>query len=53
MNASISEARFIASEIPDADLVAIEGDSHLILENDPAWPQYIDELNSFLAMHNH
>lgn len=53
MNASISEARFMASEIPDADLISIEGDSHLILENDPAWPQYIDELNSFLAMHNH
>ena len=53
MNASISEARFLASELPDADLIAIEGDSHLILENDPSWPHYIDELNRFLAMHNH
>lgn len=53
MNASIAEARFIASELPDADLIAMEGDSHLILENDPAWPQYINELNGFLAAHNH
>ncbi len=53
MNASISEARFIASELPDADLIVIESDSHLVLENDPAWPQYIDELNNFLELHNH
>lgn len=53
MNASIDEAQSIASEIPGADLLALDSDSHLILEDDAVWPEYRDELNRFLHQHNH
>ncbi len=52
LNSSIDEARLIASELQDAELIPIEGASHLILENDAAWPQYKDELCQFLETYN-
>ncbi len=52
LNSSIDEARLIASEMPDAELIPIEGAAHLVLEDDPAWPQYRDELTDFLETHN-
>lgn len=52
LNTSIEEARNIASEIPGADLLALDGESHLILEDDEVWPVYVDELSEFLSSHN-
>ena len=41
--------REMASRIPGARFVALEGDNHLILEDEPAWPRFMDEVRSFLA----
>jgi class 3 adenylate cyclase/pimeloyl-ACP methyl ester carboxylesterase len=41
--------RRLASRIPDAKFVALEGKNHLILEDEPAWPRFLDEVKKFLA----
>lgn len=43
------EGRRIAAGIPGARFVALDGRSHLILENDPAWARFIDEVRAFLG----
>ena len=35
-----SEARYLASHIADARLVALESDNHIVLEDEPAWPTF-------------
>jgi ATP/maltotriose-dependent transcriptional regulator MalT len=42
-------ARFLASEIPGAKLVALESDNHIVLEDEPAWQVLLREVNDFLA----
>jgi pimeloyl-ACP methyl ester carboxylesterase/DNA-binding SARP family transcriptional activator len=39
----------LASGIPDARLVTLEGQNHLLLEQEPAWPRFVDEVRAFLA----
>jgi pimeloyl-ACP methyl ester carboxylesterase len=39
----------LASGIPGARFVALEGKNHIILENEPAWPRFVDEVRAFLA----
>ena len=34
--------------IPGARFIALEGRTHLILEDEPAWPRFIEEVNAFL-----
>jgi len=41
--------RRLAAMIPGARFVALEGRNHLILEDEPAWPRFIDEVRAFLA----
>jgi class 3 adenylate cyclase/pimeloyl-ACP methyl ester carboxylesterase len=41
--------RRMAAKIPNAKFVALEGKNHLILEDEPAWPRFIDEVKKFLA----
>jgi pimeloyl-ACP methyl ester carboxylesterase len=43
------EGRRIAAMIPNARFVALEGDNHLILEHEPAWPRFLSEVRGFLA----
>jgi pimeloyl-ACP methyl ester carboxylesterase len=43
-----SEGMFIAAGIPGARFVALEGRNHLILETDPGWPKFRDEVGRFL-----
>ncbi len=43
------EGRRMAAMIPGARFVALEGRNHLILEHDPAWPRFRQEVESFLA----
>ncbi len=43
------EGRQLAAMIPGARFVALEGRNHLILEGEPAWPRFIDEVRAFLA----
>lgn len=40
--------RRMAARIPGARFVALEGRNHVILESDPAWTRFLDEINSFL-----
>ena len=43
------EGRLMATMIPAARFVALEGKNHLILENEPAWERFRTEVASFLA----
>jgi pimeloyl-ACP methyl ester carboxylesterase/DNA-binding CsgD family transcriptional regulator len=42
------EGRLIASGVPRADFVPIESGNHLLLESEPAWQQWLDEVRGFL-----
>ena len=42
------EGRLMASLIPDAEFVTLDSANHLILEDEPAWPQLVAELRRFL-----
>ena len=44
---SFDEGRLIASGLPDASFVALEGRNHLLLPREPAWPQFLNELDAF------
>jgi len=46
---SFETGRRIAAMIPNASFVALEGRNHLILEDEPAWPRFMKEVNAFLA----
>jgi len=41
--------REIAALIPGARLVPLEGRNHILLESEPAWPRFADEVRKFLA----
>ncbi len=45
----LNEGRRLAAMIPGARFVALEGRNHLILEDEPAWPRFLREVESFLA----
>jgi pimeloyl-ACP methyl ester carboxylesterase/DNA-binding CsgD family transcriptional regulator len=42
------EGRLIASAIPDARFVPIDSRNHLLLESEPGWQHWIDEVRAFL-----
>lgn len=43
------EGRRIAAGIPDARLVPVESENHVVLAGEPAWPRWIAEVERFLA----
>jgi serine/threonine protein kinase/pimeloyl-ACP methyl ester carboxylesterase/tetratricopeptide (TPR) repeat protein len=43
------EGRLIASSIPDARFVPLEGRNHLLLEGDPSWGLFVKEVRRFLG----
>lgn len=45
----LEEGRLLAREIPGARFCALEGSNHLILEDDPAWPRFLQEVRRFLS----
>ena len=47
--ASFDEGRRMAAMIPNARFVALDGRNHLILEDEPAWPRFMEEVGRFLA----
>ena len=42
------EGRIMAAGIPGARFVALEGRNHIILEGDPGWERFLDEVRTFL-----
>ncbi|WP_162916639.1 alpha/beta fold hydrolase [Dongia deserti] len=40
--------RVLATSIPGARFLPLESRNHVILEQEPAWPRFIDEVHSFL-----
>lgn len=47
MNA-FHEARHLAASIDGARLVALESDNHILLEDEPAWPVWLREVEQFV-----
>jgi pimeloyl-ACP methyl ester carboxylesterase/DNA-binding CsgD family transcriptional regulator len=45
---SFEEGRILAAAIPTARFVPLEGSNHVLLENEPAWRQFFEELRGFL-----
>lgn len=43
------EGRLLASLIPGAQFVPLEGRNHLLLADEPAWPSFLAEMRTFLA----
>ncbi len=43
------QARLLAGLIPDSRLVPLDSPNHLLPEHDPGWPQFLAELDTFLA----
>jgi DNA-binding winged helix-turn-helix (wHTH) protein/pimeloyl-ACP methyl ester carboxylesterase len=41
----------LARGIPGARFVALDSRNHLLLEHEPAWQRYVDEVRDFLAAH--
>jgi len=46
--APLEEGRRMAAGIPGARFVALEGRNHLILESDPSWGRFVEEIRGFL-----
>ncbi len=44
-----AEGRLVATLIPGARLVALEGRNHILLADEPAWAQFLVELQAFLG----
>lgn len=42
--------RHLASSIAGARLVALESENHILLEDEPAWPEFVREVRNFLAV---
>lgn len=42
------EGRRLAAGIPDAHFGALEGRNHVILQSDPSWPRFFEEVDNFL-----
>jgi len=49
MRIPFEEGRRLAAMIPDAHLVTLEGRNHLLLEGEPAFEQFLSEVDAFLA----
>jgi pimeloyl-ACP methyl ester carboxylesterase/DNA-binding CsgD family transcriptional regulator len=43
-----AEGRLLAGGIPGARFVPLEGDNHILLEHEPAWARFVEELHAFL-----
>ena len=43
--------RLIAARIKGARFIPLESRSHILLEQDPAWQQFLDELQKFVNQH--
>jgi pimeloyl-ACP methyl ester carboxylesterase len=42
------QGQLVASRIPGAEFVALEGRNHILLPRDPAWARFVGEVRQFL-----
>jgi pimeloyl-ACP methyl ester carboxylesterase len=42
------EGRLMAATIPNARLVTLESNNHILLADEPAWKRFLEEVNAFL-----
>ncbi|HEY4097545.1 MAG TPA: alpha/beta fold hydrolase [Baekduia sp.] len=45
----VEEGRLLAARIPGARFVLLESTNHILLEDEPAWVAFVDELHAFLG----
>jgi pimeloyl-ACP methyl ester carboxylesterase/DNA-binding winged helix-turn-helix (wHTH) protein len=43
------EGRWLAASIKSAQFVPLDGRNHILLEDEPAWPAFVSEVNRFLS----
>lgn len=43
--------RQLASLLPRAQFVPLEGENHILMEEEPAWQEFLKEMRNFLGMH--
>jgi pimeloyl-ACP methyl ester carboxylesterase/DNA-binding CsgD family transcriptional regulator len=48
-NTPFSNGRYLATHIPNARLVTLESDNHIVLKHEPAWQVFVGEVEAFLA----
>ena len=48
----VEEGRLLAALIPGARLVLLESKNHILLEDEPAWAYFVNELRSFVGPTN-
>jgi DNA-binding NarL/FixJ family response regulator len=46
---AFEEGRQLAAMIPDARFVPLESKNHLLLESEPAWQRFLDEVLDFIS----
>jgi|GEM_PF-616082 len=46
----LAQSQHLADLIPGARLVILESKNHILLEHEPAWPQFLDEVYQFLGV---
>lgn len=44
-----ADGRALASLIPDVRFVPLDGQNHILLEDDPVWPRFLAEVRDFLG----
>ena len=45
----IEGARQLAAQLPDSRFVILDSANHLLLEDEPAWPRFLAEIDGFIA----
>lgn len=45
----LDQARDIAAAVPGAELLVLESRNHVVLEQDPVWPEFFEALRGFLG----
>ena len=48
-NAPLTVGRAVADGIKDARFVELDSANHILLETEPAWPEFVKEMRAFLA----
>jgi pimeloyl-ACP methyl ester carboxylesterase len=46
--APVEQGRLIAGLIPNSRLVTLDSENHILLEGEPAWPRFLEEIDRFL-----